>query len=58
MSPITLIASDPSRFDPLALDQLDACARYGGMARTVGLPDLHAGNGIAVGAAFWSPTHI
>ena len=48
MSKVTLIASDPSRFDPLALDQLDACARYGGMARIVGLPDLHAGNGIAV----------
>ncbi|GAO53237.1 RNA ligase RtcB family protein [Novosphingobium sp. MD-1] len=58
MSDITLIAADPSRFDPLALDQLDASARYGGMARVVGLPDLHAGNGIAVGAAFWSPTHI
>ena len=58
MSPITLIASDPSRFDPLALDQLDACARYGNMARIVGLPDLHAGNGIAVGAAFWSQSHI
>lgn len=58
MSNITLIAADPSRIDPLALDQLDSCARYGGMARIVGLPDLHAGNGIAVGAAFWSPTHI
>lgn len=58
MSPITLIASDPSRFDPSALDQLNATARYNGMARIVGLPDLHAGNGIAVGAAFWSPTHI
>jgi release factor H-coupled RctB family protein len=58
MSPITLIAADPSRFDPLALDQLDACARYGSMARIVGLPDLHAGNGIAVGAAFWSQSHI
>ncbi|OJW67337.1 MAG: RNA ligase RtcB family protein [Sphingomonadales bacterium 63-6] len=58
MSKITLIATDPSRFDPLALDQLDACARYADMARIVGLPDLHAGNGLAVGAAFWSPTRI
>ncbi|NMN05453.1 MULTISPECIES: RNA ligase RtcB family protein [unclassified Novosphingobium] len=58
MSPIALIARDPSRFDPLALDQLAACARYDGMARIVGLPDLHAGNGIAVGAAFWSPSHV
>jgi len=58
MSPVTLIASDPSRLDPLALDQLHATARYDGMARIVGLPDLHAGNGIAVGAAFWAPDRI
>lgn len=58
MNPITLIASDPARLDPLALDQLNATARYDGMGRIVGLPDLHAGNGIAVGAAFWSSTHI
>jgi RNA-splicing ligase RtcB len=45
-------------FRSLALDQLEACARYDGMARIVGLPDLHAGNGIAVGAAFWSPSHV
>lgn len=58
MSAITLIASDPSRLDPVAVDQLHAAARYEGMARIVGLPDLHAGNGIAVGAAFWSPDRI
>ena len=58
MSPITLIASDQNRFDPLALDQLDKTAAYDGMARIVGLPDLHAGNGIAVGAAFWAPDRI
>jgi release factor H-coupled RctB family protein len=55
---IALIASDPSRFDPIALDQLQATARYEDMERVVGLPDLHAGNGIAVGAAFWSPARI
>lgn len=55
---LTLIGRDPSRFDPLALDQLDATARLEGMAKVVGLPDLHAGNGIAVGAAFWSPDRI
>ncbi len=47
MSPITLIASDPSRLDSIAVEQLQASARYEGMARIVGLPDLHAGNGIA-----------
>ncbi len=55
---VTLIGRDPARFDPLALDQLDATARLEGMGRIVGLPDLHAGNGIAVGAAFWSPDRI
>ncbi|MDC7683745.1 RNA ligase RtcB family protein [Asticcacaulis sp. BYS171W] len=55
---LTLIGRDPTRFDPLALDQLDATARLEGMGKVVGLPDLHAGNGIAVGAAFWSPDRI
>ena len=55
---LTLIGRDPSRFDPVALDQLNATARLEGMAKVVGLPDLHAGNGIAVGAAFWSPDRI
>lgn len=58
MSDITLIATDPARFDPLAMDQLYATARFPGIERVVGLPDLHAGNGIAVGAAFWSPGQI
>ncbi len=55
---LTLIGRDPARFDPVALDQLAATARLDGMARIVGLPDLHAGSGIAVGAAFWSPDRI
>ncbi|WP_443750773.1 RNA ligase RtcB family protein [Asticcacaulis solisilvae] len=55
---LTLIGREPSRFDPVALDQLDATGRLEGMGRVVGLPDLHAGNGIAVGAAFWSPDRI
>ncbi|WP_311270215.1 RNA ligase RtcB family protein [Sphingobium sp. WCS2017Hpa-17] len=55
---MTLIAKDPARLDPIAVDQLRATARLEGIGRVVGLPDLHAGNGIAVGAAFWSETHI
>ena len=55
---VTLIATDPARLDPLAVDQLRATARLEEIERVVGLPDLHAGNGIAVGAAFWSETHI
>jgi release factor H-coupled RctB family protein len=55
---VTLIGQDVSRFDPVALDQLEATARLEGMGKVVGLPDLHAGNGIAVGAAFWSPDRL
>lgn len=55
---VSLIAADPARLDPVAVDQLHATARLEGIERVVGLPDLHAGNGIAVGAAFWSPGHV
>ncbi len=55
---IKIVASDLARFDPLALDQLTQAAKLDGIARIVGLPDLHAGRGIAVGAAFWSPDKV
>jgi len=55
---VTLISAEPSRLDPAAIDQLEASARYEGIERVVGLPDLHVGAGIAVGAAFWSPDRI
>ena len=51
---ISLVARDTTRVDPLAIEQLRHSAALDGMARVVGLPDLHAGRGIAVGAAFWS----
>ncbi|MFC4256329.1 RNA ligase RtcB family protein [Altererythrobacter xixiisoli] len=57
-SDIKLIARDPAQFDPQAVDQLRSSARLAGIRHVVGLPDLHAGHGIAVGAAFWSPDHI
>ncbi|WP_428681352.1 RNA ligase RtcB family protein [Sphingopyxis sp.] len=57
-TPIALIGADPHQFDPVAIDQLERTAAMPGIARVVGLPDLHAGRGIAVGAAFWSPSHL
>lgn len=51
---ISLVARDTSRVDPVAIEQLRHGATLDGMKRVVGLPDLHAGRGIAVGAAFWS----
>src|SRR4051794_4197502 len=57
-APIRIIASDESRIDPVAIDQLRQTAALGGIDEIVGLPDLHAGRGIAVGAAFWSRSHV
>jgi release factor H-coupled RctB family protein len=51
---VSLVATDPTRIDPVAIDQLRHGATLEGIERVVGLPDLHAGRGIAVGAAFWS----
>lgn len=55
---VTLIASPSSWIEQAAIDQLNQNATLEGIERVVGLPDLHAGRGIAVGAAFWSRTHV
>jgi release factor H-coupled RctB family protein len=55
---VSIIASDASWIDPQAVAQLQQSAGLTGLRRIVGLPDLHAGRGIAVGAAFWSDSHI
>lgn len=55
---IQIIASPESWIEQAAVDQLHQTARLEGIDRIVGLPDLHAGRGIAVGAAFWSPSHV
>ena len=54
---VHIIASDQSWIEQQAVDQLHATAALPGIARAVGLPDLHAGRGIPVGAAFWSSSH-
>jgi release factor H-coupled RctB family protein len=51
---IHLITSPESWIEQAAVDQLHQTATLPGIDRVVGLPDLHAGRGIAVGAAFWS----
>jgi len=55
---VKVIDSADSWIDQVAIDQLHQTAKLEGMDEIVGLPDLHAGRGIAVGAAFWSKTHI
>lgn len=55
---IHIVASPESWIEQAAVDQLHQTARLAGIDRVVGLPDLHAGRGIAVGAAFWSRSHV
>lgn len=52
MSNVTLIASPESWMEGAALQQLETAAQLPGMVHAVGLPDLHPGKGIPVGAAF------
>ena len=49
-----IIASDQSWIEGDAIRQLEITAALPGMARAVGLPDLHPGKGIPIGAAFLS----
>ncbi len=51
---ITLIASDKSWIEGDAVRQLQQTANLPGIKRAVGLPDLHPGKGIPIGAAFLS----
>ncbi len=55
---VHVISSDDSWLDQQAIDQLHQTAKLEGIERAVGLPDLHAGRGIPIGAAFWSPSHV
>ncbi len=54
MSKVTVIATENSWMEGEALRQLKLAANLPGMVRAVGLPDLHPGKGIPVGAAFYS----
>ncbi|KEO90564.1 hypothetical protein EH31_10785 [Erythrobacter longus] len=54
---VQIIASARNWIEQSAIDQLHRTAQLEGIERAVGLPDLHAGRGIPIGAAFWSSTH-
>ena len=57
VSPL-IIASDKSGIEGEAIRQLENTARLPGMVRAVGLPDLHPGKGIPIGAAFLSTDKV
>ncbi|MEO7495899.1 MAG: RNA ligase RtcB family protein [Massilia sp.] len=51
---VSIIASDRLWLEDAAVQQVKTTAALAGMARVVGLPDLHPGRGYPVGAAFFS----
>lgn len=54
MSKSIVISTEKSWMEGEALRQLDHAASLPGMEKAIGLPDLHPGKGIPVGAAFLS----
>ena len=54
MREVSIIATDKSWIEGDAVRQLEHAAGLPGMKRAVGLPDLHPGKGIPVGAAFYA----
>jgi release factor H-coupled RctB family protein len=57
MAEITVITSDRNWLESAALRQLESIAKYPGVIRVTGLPDLHAGR-TPVGLAVVSEKHI
>jgi release factor H-coupled RctB family protein len=57
MAEITIITSDRNWLESAALRQLESIAKYPGVLRVTGLPDLHAGR-TPVGLAVVSAGHI
>ena len=55
---IRVIASDKNWIEGNAIQQLEKTAELEGIKMAVGLPDLHAGKGYPVGAAFMSQNWI
>ncbi len=51
---VSLITSDDIWIEGNAIDQLKAITKLPSIAKVVGMPDLHAGNGYPIGAAFFS----
>ncbi|MEO0886335.1 MAG: RNA ligase RtcB family protein [Cyanobacteria bacterium J06648_10] len=49
---VRVIASDKNWIEGNAVQQLERTAQLKGMKRAVGMPDLHAGKGCPIGAAF------
>ena len=51
---VRVVASEKTWIEGNALQQLEMTAQLKGVQRAVGMPDLHAGKGCPIGAAFLS----
>lgn len=51
---VSLVASDDTWIEGNAIQQLQTTAKLAGMLKVIGMPDLHAGRGYPIGAAFFS----
>lgn len=51
---VSLIASEQTWIEGLAIEQLTKTAQLAGMQQVAGMPDLHPGRGYPIGAAFYS----
>lgn len=55
---IQILADSNTWIEGNAVAQLETTARLPHMLRVAGMPDLHAGRGYPVGAAFFSDRHF
>jgi len=55
---VSLVASNKTWMESLAIQQLIKTSELEGMHRVVGMPDLHPGRGYPIGAAFYSREKI
>ena len=55
---VSLIASEATWIEGLAIEQLIKTSELDGMVKVAGMPDLHPGRGYPVGAAFFSSAKV
>ena len=55
---VSLIASEDTWIEGLAIQQLTKTSELEGMQQVAGMPDLHPGRGYPIGAAFFTTTKI
>lgn len=55
---VSLIASEDTWIEGLAIQQLTKTSELNGMKHVAGMPDLHPGRGYPIGAAFFTTNRV